>query len=435
MARTKRSAKLDSKKRLGLEPGKRHMDRISEGQYLIYQRPQDGSTGSWLARSYDKPTGKQVQIRLGSADDFSDPDGASILTFAQAQQKAKDWFDECDKRKRAALKGEAISVGPYTVANAIHDYLEDGKRRGMKALERTEQAARAHILPELGAIEVSKLTRAKIESWQRKLSESSRRVRSKKGSESPTYAEPPKTADEKRARKDTANRILTILKAALNHAMDRGKVVGSGDAWRAVKPYRGVTSSRIRYLTIEEQQRLVNSCPPDFKLLVQAALFTGARYGELTRLTVQDFDPQAGTIHISESKSGKSREVYLKPESTDWFKTLVPGKASSDLLFTRNGVKRRGRGESMENTSAWSHADQKRPMMKACTLAELVPISFHELRHTYASTLVNNTVAMAFVADQLGHSGTRMVEKHYGHLAPNAIGDAIRKLAPDLGIT
>ena len=392
------------------------------------------AAGSWLARTHVKTTGKQVQRRLGTADDYSDADGIGILTFAQAQQNAKEWFKELDTNKRATEQGEVISLGPYTVENAVLDYLDDGKRRGMKSLETTNLAARAHILPTLGAIEVSKLTRAKIESWLTMLSESPRRVRSKKESASPTFAVAPKTSDEKRARKDTANRILTVLKAALNHALDRGRVSGSGDPWKAVKPNQNVTSARIRFLSVEDQQRLVNACPPDFRLLVQAALFTGARYGELTRLAVRDYNPQAGTLFISESKSGKARHVVLTVEASDWFKSYVAGKASEELLFTHDGVKRRARKSSMENLNSWAHSDQQRPMEDACKEARLDPVRFHELRHSYASGLVNSGIPLAYIAAQLGHSDTRMVEKHYGHLAPNALADAIRTLAPQLGI-
>jgi len=73
-------------------------------------------------------------------------------------------------------------------------------------------------------------------------------------------------------------------------------------------------------------------------------------------------------------------------------------------------------------------------MDAACKKAELDPVRFHELRHSYASSLINKGVPLAYVAAQLGHSDTRMVEKHYGHLAPNAMADAIRTLAPHLGI-
>jgi len=60
----------------------------------------------------------------------------------------------------------------------------------------------------------------------------------------------------------------------------------------------------------------VNACPADFRRLVQAALFTGARFGELTRLKAEDFNTQVGTIFIEETKSGKARHVVLTEEAT-----------------------------------------------------------------------------------------------------------------------
>lgn len=453
MARTKRSSKLDSKKRLALEAGKRHLDQIGLGQYLIYQRPVNGSAGSWLARAYDKETGKQIQKRLGTADDFSDADAETILTFPQAQEKAKLWFKALGEAKKAAESGVTISDSPYTVADAIKDYIEDGHRRGMKSVLKTEQSANANILPSLGDIEVAKLTRTKIESWQKALADSPRKVRTKKqpilGEHIPTpriFKNPrpqkptknetkiPETADQVRARKDTSNRILTILKAALNLALDRKRVSGSGEAWKTVKPFRGVSSARIRFLTIEDQKRLVAACESDFRRLVQAALFTGARYGELTRLVVEDFNSQAKTLFIAESKSGKPRHIVLTDEASEWFMELIAGRSAKELLFMRDEVKRRSRKALMLNSNAWTHADQQRPMLEACTRAKMDPIRFHELRHSYASMLVNAGCPLVYVAAQLGHSDTRMVEKHYGHLAPNALAEAIRTLAPQLGI-
>ena len=73
-------------------------------------------------------------------------------------------------------------------------------------------------------------------------------------------------------------------------------------------------------------------------------------------------------------------------------------------------------------------------MKEACAKAELEPVSFHELRHTYASMLVNRGCLLAVVAQQLGHSDTRMVEKHYAHLAPNTVRDEVLKAMPRLGI-
>ena len=84
---------------------------------------------------------------------------------------------------------------------------------------------------------------------------------------------------------------------------------------------------------------------------------------------------------------------------------------------------------------AWNTSEQARPMKEACERSEIKPtISFHILRHTWASLAVMNGTPLLVVAKNLGHADTRMVEKHYGHLAPSYIADAIRAAAPKFGI-
>ncbi len=84
-------------------------------------------------------------------------------------------------------------------------------------------------------------------------------------------------------------------------------------AWKLVKPYRGTTSARIRFLSPADQQRLLDAAEGDLRDLVAAALMTGARFGELSRLQLQDFDVTNGSVFIAESKSGKARHVPLTP--------------------------------------------------------------------------------------------------------------------------
>jgi len=182
-----------------------------------------------------------------------------------------------------AASGEEVPDGPYSVGDAIKDYLDAAKRRGMKGHRITEQTANAHIIPALGTLPVAKLTRRRIEDWHLALSEAPRRSTGKVKEEAEHLAAPV-TDEEKRKRKNTANRILTVLKAALNHALACNKVMEPAP-WRAVKPFKGVNSSRMRFLSVGDQRKLVEACEPGFRALVQAALFTGARYGELGRLT------------------------------------------------------------------------------------------------------------------------------------------------------
>jgi integrase len=74
-------------------------------------------------------------------------------------------------------------------------------------------------------------------------------------------------------------------------------------------------------------------------------------------------------------------------------------------------------------------------MRETCARAKITPaISFHGLRHTWASHAVMNGMPLTVVARNLGHANTKMVEKHYGHLAQDFVVEAVRKHAPKFGL-
>ena len=114
----------------------------------------------------------------------------------------------------------------------------------------------AWILPELGSIQVDKLTTERLVRWRNKLATEPRRVRTKRTATETARRETPDDDDDdaRRARKATANRVLTILKAALNRAfyVDR---VSSDVAWRKVKPFGRVDEAVVRYLNLSEIRR------------------------------------------------------------------------------------------------------------------------------------------------------------------------------------
>ena len=177
--------------------------------------------------------------------------------------------------------------------------------------------------------------------------------------------------------------------------------------------------ARARYLSVAEAQRLINSADIDFRPLVEAALQTGCRYGELTALQVADYNPDAGTIHIRRSKSGKARHVILTDEGSELFRRLCAGRLGSDTIFLR------------VDGGAWKASQQARPMLDACMRGKISPpVGIHQLRHTYASLSVMGGVPLVVVARNLGHVDTRMVEKFYGHLEDTYLANAIRAGAP-----
>lgn len=230
----------------------------------------------------------------------------------------------------------------------------------------------------------------------------------------------PKDAEAVRRRRATANRVLTYLKAALNQAWRNG-VTPDDSAWRRVKPFKSVDAPVIRYLSQDEITRLFNAGGGGFRDLVNAALLTGCRYGELCRLKVGDYNSDVGTLAIREAKSGQVRHVTLTDEAPELIERLVAGRSMGDVLFKR------------DDGRAWKRAEQLRPMREACRRAGITPaVGFHVLRHTHASILAMRAVPMAVIARQLGHSDTRMTEKHYAHLAPNYVADTIRVSFPRL---
>jgi integrase len=189
-----------------------------------------------------------------------------------------------------------------------------------------------------------------------------------------------------------------------------------------VKSFRGVDAARLRYLSVAECRRLVNACDPDFRMLVEAALQSGARYSELARLQVHDFNPDAGTLAIRQSKSGKPRHVVLTDEGAVFFRQCCTGRGGDDLLFTR------------QNGQPWGKSNQGRPMREACSRAKIEPrVNFHGLRHTWASLAVMAGMPLMIVARNLGHTDARMCERHYAHLAPSFEAESIRKHAPKFG--
>jgi integrase len=414
MPRSVRDAKLDSRaarEKLRAQ-GKPYYRALDPGLHLGYRKLK-GMPGRWVVRHYVGEQAYETET-IATADDFSSANGVDVLDWQQAQEEAR-------KRRDTRVQVGA-GKGPFTVADAIALYIGAIAAEGRKTTD-TERRASAMILPSLGSELVAELTTEKLRGWLTKLAAVPPRVRTTKG-EDQRYRKAGEGEDQHEAvrrRRSTANRHFAILRAALTHAW-REKRVASDEAWRRVKSFKNVAAARIRYLTVAEAKRLINASDGDFRRLVQAALETGARYGELAQLKAGDFNPDTGTVAIRRSKTGKARHVVLTEEGASFFAELCAGRRGGETLLHQLSGK------------AWGPSNQTPPINRACHRAGITPaVNFHTLRHTYASLAVMNGAPLHVVGKNLGHADTRMVEKHYGHLAPSYIADEIRKAAPRFG--
>ncbi|MGC2517860.1 MAG: tyrosine-type recombinase/integrase [Burkholderiales bacterium] len=331
-----------------------------------------------------------------------------MLTFAQAQNRALALQDQ-------AKRDEGIITRPVTVAEAAKDY-EEWFRVHRRSVAETKHSVRVHILPALGERRIADLKAPELRKWLDGIAAQPARLRTSQFGKPQRFKAAPKTANEKRARRSTANRILSVLKAILSRAFREGRVADDVE-WRKVSPFKNADEARIRFLSDAEAVRLVNACPDDLRALVRAALLTGARYGELAGMRVQDADLRAARIYIAPAKSGRSRHVPLNPEGATLFGQMLAGKTGDALIFTK------------ADGSAWGKNHHIRPLLEACKVAKIKPaVSFHELRHTYASYLAQAGVDLLTISKLLGHADTRITSKHYAHLADRTLAAAVTKL-------
>ena len=417
MARLLWDARLDNRTaRLKLRPrGLPYYRAIEQGLHLGYRRNATG--GRWVVRRYVPQAKGYVVTTVGAADDLGEADGLHTLSFAQAQERARELLKTAHRAESAA----PAAIEHYTVGDALNAYCSSLEARGQHT--RGNGVRNSIVFAELLATRVKTLAPETIRRWRDKIVQSPPRLRSKRG-QAPKHASVDLNDPEVlRRRQATANRCLTVLKAALNYAWRDGKVE-SDMSWRRVEAFGKVTAARPFFLLVEQARDLIEGCDEELRPLVQAALLTGARYGELAALNVGDFIATTGTLHVRRSKSGKSRDITLTDEGVAFFTSLLLARPREAPLLLRADGSRWGRSIYFR---AWKEA------LKNAGIT--MPITFHGLRHTWASLSIMNGMPLVVVAHNLGHADTRMVEKHYGHLTESFVAETIRRKAPQFGIT
>jgi integrase len=401
--------------------GKPYYSQILPGLAVGYRKPKTGS-GKWVRRRYITNQTYVMEV-VAVADDYSDADGVAVLSYHQVVEQERERF----VKDAHAAAGK----GPYTVRSAVDDYLDAFESRGKNPAD-ARGRANSMILPVrirlkkgpcvLGDIELADVTADDLREWVKVSVKLPARTRTAKGDPQQYRKAKDDPLEALRQRRSSVKRLFNCLVAAFNHAFANGKVE-SNKPWHRLQLFKGVDAARVRYLTIAEVKRLLNTCDPDFRNLIEVALLTGGRYGELGRFRVSDFNGDIGTLFVRHSKPGKSRHIILTKEGVDLLKQLCAGRAGDEILLRK------------ADGTPWGMSHQLKRMREACARAGIKPaISFHGLRHTWASLSIMNGCPLMVVSKNLGHSDTRMVEHHYGHLAPSYVADEIRKSVPTFGI-
>jgi integrase len=357
--------------RVRLAPHKEpYWHKISKGRFVGFRKLANG--GTWVARF---TSGKaKSHLRLGTDGELPEYDDALKL--------AREWFNK--------LAGDLTVAGPYTVRQCIADYVADLRlRAGDDSATRIRQNAEKHIIPTLGKIQVSRLSTQRLKTWRDGLVAESG------------------DAEKVRQSKDTANRILRIFTAALNRAFRDG-TVASDSEWRRVKAFPKVSKARDVFLTAAQCRALIDACTPDFGALVESAVLTGARLGELATATVKAFDTRQGTLHV-DGKTGP-RDIVLSDDAVAHLKQLCRNKLPGALIHVHadgRPWKDSQQCERIDNAVIAANAKISDPQKRIS--ADCV---FYSLRHSHASMALLAGVIPQALAENMGTS-TRMLELHY----------------------
>ncbi|WP_051564482.1 tyrosine-type recombinase/integrase [Desulfovermiculus halophilus] len=218
----------------------------------------------------------------------------------------------------------------------------------------------------------------------------------------------------------TAQYCFATFRQVWNTA--RIKDLVSGDSpTRKVKLPR-FDNKRLRFLTPDEADKLLKALAEKSQQLHDMALLslhTGMRAGEIFKLTWGDVNLNNETLTIRDSKSGKTRYAYFTEATRGMLESLYNGQAPDQPVFTSRF------GERVTEVSNSFERVVKSTGLNEGVSDRRQKVTFHTLRHTFASWLVQDGTDLYVVKELLGHHSIQLTER-YSHLQPDGPKRAVK---------
>lgn len=286
------------------------------------------------------------------------------------QERALEAFRGSNGLKKPKMRPKFSEFADIFLANTTH----------LKDWSTYDWRMKIHLIPFFGKLYLDEITPMQIEEYR------SRRLAKKKAP-------------------STTNRELALLKAMFTKAVDSGLV--TSNPVKKVKLIPETDRMRERILTREEEERLMAAAIPHLRPFLTIALNTGMRRGEILNLRWAQVDFRSRLVHVIKTKRAKNRIVPMNKTLYETLKTLRAEASGSDKVY------------------AWKHV--QKAYEKARATAELDGLRLHDLRHTFATRLIQAGVDVFTVQKILGHSTITMTMRYVHSFEPE-MRAAVEKL-------
>ncbi|WP_314591412.1 site-specific integrase [Paenibacillus terrigena] len=314
------------------------------------------------------------------------------------------------KAKAELERGEFVKGKKISVAEYMNSWLDNKQDLNTVTRELYESYLRIHIIPDLGHHPIDKLCSMDIQNFISVL----------RG---------------KGLAENTVKRIFSVINTALNQAF-RMELVRRNVA-RVVSKPKG-ERRELKVWDLETINRFLEATHDGsrYSIAMYLALMTGMRQGELLGLRWADIDFDNKTIHVQQSlaRDGKTINHTLKSKksirsvaiSTETVARLKEQRKLIVMEMVKEGEEYQ-KNDLVICSSKGTPASTRSIMKvwnKFIERLELPRITFHDLRHTHASLLLQQGVHPKIVSERLGHSSVVITLDTYSHLLPNLQADA-----------
>ena len=323
------------------------------------------------------------------------------MSFIHNGRQVRRSTDTTDRRLAEAILGK---VKVKLIEGRHFDRLEEQNRTFQEMMDRyvaeraslkapksrlRDQAALTHLLPIFGKKMLSEISPKLLAGYK-----AQRRI--------------------EQAAPATINKELQLVRHAFNLAMREWE-------WCRENPMHRVSMEQVRnevdrWLTADEEERLMSVSSPWMREVMVFALNTGMRQGEILNLQWQEVDFSRGTLIVMKSKNGTRRTIPLNAKV---YELLAAKQAITGL--SRGPVFKTPLGNLLQVRFL------VREFCEARNRAGIPDFRFHDMRHTFATRLVQRGVDLYKVQRLLGHK-TNLMTQRYAHHSPESLREGVNVL-------